>query len=255
MKEDTSVKKKKKRKKKNKFGYYLYAITVLILTILNITLAALLLTQVQGIEVQGTKYSQESDIVAWIEEDPLTNNSLYTLWKYKFGHYTVPVYLENVEVRLTAPWKVQVKVSEKQMIGCVLSENSYVYFDAEGLVLKMGSEYDTTIPLVEGVTFKEAQLFEHLEVENEKVFSYIVNVTNEIREVDLSPDRLVWEDNSMNLYFENVCVRLGKTNFDKKILQLPPILSELEGKNGILHMEHYTENSSNISFEKSDEES
>ncbi len=255
MQEDTNGKKRKRRRKKSKFGYYLYAITVLLLTIINITLATLLLTKVQGIEVKGTKYSQKSDIVTWIEEDPMTNNSLYTLWKFKLGHYTLPVYLEDVEVSLTAPWKVKVKVREKQMIGCILVGNSYVYFDAEGLVLKKGSEYDTEIPLIEGLTVKDSKLFEYLKVENKKVFSYIVKVTEEIAEADISPDRLVWENDSMNLYFEQICVKLGKTNFAEKILQLPPILTKLEGKQGTLQMEHYTEDSKNISFEKSDEES
>ena len=255
MQEDTNGKKKKRRRKKSKFGYYLYAITILLLTIINITLAALLLTKVQGIEVKGTKYSQKSDIVAWIEEDPMTNNSLYTLWKFKLGHYTLPGYLEDVDVSLTAPWKVKVKVQEKQMIGCILVDNSYVYFDADGLVLKKGSEYDTGLPLIEGLTVKDAKLFEYLKVENRKVFSYIVKVTEEIAEADLSPDRLVWEDDSMNLYFERICVRLGKSNFSEKIQELPPILTKLEGKQGTLQMEHYTEDSKNISFEKSDEES
>ena len=255
MQEDTKGKKKKRRKKKSKFGYYLYAVTVLLLTIINITLVALLLTQVQGIEVKGTKYSQESDIVAWIEEDPLTINSLYTLWKFKFGQYTLPVYLEDVDVSLSAPWKVKVKVQEKQMIGCILVDNSYVYFDAEGLVLKTGSEYDAEIPLIEGLKVKEAELFEYLDVENQKVFSYIVNVTEEMKETELSPDRLVWEDSSMNLYFEQVCVKLGKSNFAEKILQLPPILEELEGKRGTLHLEHYTKDTTSISFEKREEES
>lgn len=255
MQEDTKVKQKKRRKKKSKFGYYLYAVTVLLLTIINITLAALLLTQVQAIDVSGTKNSQESEIVAWIEEDPLTINSLYTLWKFKFGHYTLPVYLEDVDVSLGAPWRVNVKVQEKKMLGCILMDHSYVYFDAEGLVLKKGSEYDAEIPLIEGLTVKEAELFEYLDVKNQKVFSYIVNVTEEMKEADLNPDRLVWEDDSMNLYFEHVCVRLGKTNFAEKILQLPPILKELEGKRGTLHLEHYTKDTSSISFEKSDEES
>ena len=255
MQEDTKGKKKKRRKKKSKFGYYLYAVTVLLLTIINITLAALLLTQVQEIEVQGTQYSQESDIMAWIEEDPLTINSLYTLWKFKSGQYTLPVYLENVNVSLSAPWKVKVKVQEKQMIGCILVDNSYVYFDAEGLVLKTESEYYAELPLIEGLTVKEAELFEYLDVENQKVFSYIVNVTEELKNTDLTPDRLVWEDSSMNLYFEQVCVKLGKSNFAEKILQLPPILAELEGEKGTLHLEHYTKDTTSISFEKSEEES
>lgn len=255
MQEDTRGRRKKRRKKKSKFGYYLYAITVLLLTIINITLATLLLTQVQGIEVKGTKHSTESDIVAWIKEDPLTINSLYMLWKFRVGHYTLPVYLEDVDVSLTAPWKVKVKVREKRIIGCILVNDSYVYFDADGLVLKAGDEYDEEFPLIEGLTVKEAELLKYLDVENQKVFSYIVKVTEKIEGTDLSPDRLVWEDDSMNLYFEQVCVKLGKSNFGEKVLQLPPILNELEGKHGTLHMEHYTEGSKNISFEKSVEES
>jgi cell division septal protein FtsQ len=90
MKEDTKGKKKKGRKKKSKFAYYLYAVTVFLLTITNITLAFLLLTQVQSIDVTGTKYSEKNDIVAWIEEDPLTVNSIYTLCKYRFGKHSLP---------------------------------------------------------------------------------------------------------------------------------------------------------------------
>ncbi len=72
----------KRRKKKSKFGYYLYAVVVLILTVTNITLAILLLTHVQEIEVTGTRLSEKEAIVEWIKEDPLTNNSIYT-WKAK----------------------------------------------------------------------------------------------------------------------------------------------------------------------------
>ena len=119
----------KGRKKKSKFGYYLYAVVILVLTITNITLATLLLTHVQSIEVSGTKYSQQSDIVSWVKEDPLTVNSIYTLMKFKTGSYKLPIYLEDVNVSLTAPWKVKVKVTEKEIIGCLAKDNSYIYFD------------------------------------------------------------------------------------------------------------------------------
>ena len=78
-------------------------------------------------------------------------------------------------------------------------------------------------------------------MDNEKVFSYIVELTKEIKKNDLEPDRIVWEDNSMDLYFENVCVRLGRSRFDEKVVQLPPILEKLEGKTGVLDMEYYNE--------------
>lgn len=243
---------KKRRKKKKKFGYYLYAVVILVLTITNITLAFLLLTHVQNIQVSGNEISQKNEIIAWVREDKLTNNSIYTYWKFKSGSYQMPIYLEEVKVSLGAPWKVNVKVREKQMIGSMIDGNEYIYFDAEGLVMKRTTEYDASVPVIEGLNVDNTDQFSYLEVDNEKVFSYIVSITGEIEKRDLHPDRLVWEEDSMNLYFRDVCVKLGKSNFGKKVVELPPILSQLEGKKGTLHMEHYT--SGRISFKENTEE-
>ena len=114
---------RKRRKKKSRFGYYLYAVIMLVLTLANITVATFLLTYVQDIEVTGTKYSEKQNIIDWIEEDPLTANSVYAVLKYKFGSYTIPIYLEDVNVSLKAPWKLRVKVQEKEIMGCILVDN------------------------------------------------------------------------------------------------------------------------------------
>ena len=47
-----------------------------------------------------------------------------------------------------------------------------------------------------------------------------------------------------------MCVRLGRSRFDEKVVQLSPILEKLEGKTGVLDMEYYNEASSNISFKE-----
>lgn len=243
----------KKRKKKSKFGYYLYAVVILVLTVVNITLAALLITHVQKMNVSGNELSTKSEIVAWIKKDPLTVNSLYTYWKFKAGAYEKPIFLEDVQVSLKAPWEVQVDVKEKSIIGCVEEDGTFVYFDEEGLVLNKTNEYGGNIPLIEGLEVQDVQQFEYLKTDNEKVFAYIVNATKEIEKHELLPDRIVWEEDSMDLWFGEICVKLGKTGFDEKVIHLPPILEELEEreeKKGILHMEHYTPDSKNISFEK-----
>ena len=245
---------KKKRKKKSKFGYYLYAVVILVLTITNITLATLLLTYVQGIQVTGTEYSQQSEIVTWIKEDFKTSNSLYTLYKYKRGLYTLPVYLEDVKVSLSAPWKVKVAVTEKKVVGCLIHDDSYVYFDEEGLVLRKSTKYEDGIPIIEGIEVEKAEQYKVLKANEKKIFERFVSLTKELEEYELTPDRFVWEEDSINLYFEQICVQLGKSNFDEKVMQLPPILEKLVGKSGTLHLEHYTAESKNISFEENIEE-
>ena len=106
------------------------------------------------------------------------------------------------------------------------------------------------IPVVEGLVITAINENGTLQIENEKVFSYIESVSKEVQKNKLYPNRIVWEEESMNLYFAGIKVQLGKTNFDDKLVQLPPILAELEGQNGVLHLEHFSDVSSGISFEK-----
>ena len=192
----------KKRRKKSKFGYYLYAVVILVLTIVNITLATLLLTYVQGIQVTGTKISDKNEVIAWVEKDPLTKNSIYAWCKFRFGNVKIPVYLEDMEIKLNAPWKLKVIVKEKEIESCILVEEQYVYFDDEGLVLRVLEEYDGSVPLIEGVKVKEAKMHEKMKVKNEKIFSYIVNANEELQSYSINPDRIVWEEDSMNLYLQ-----------------------------------------------------
>ena len=244
---------KKRRKKKKRFGYYLYAVTVFVLTLAIFIVATFLLTYVQNIEVTGTKYSNDYQIVEWVKEDPYTFNSLYAVGKFKLGYYELPSYLEDVSVGFKSPWELRVKVQEKQIVGCILSENSYVYFSDDGTVLQKGSEIIEGIPVVEGLEVSNIVLYEKLKIKDEKVFSYVVSISEEVKKNELAPDRLVWEEDSMNLYFDGICVRLGKLNFDEKLIQVPPILEEVEGKKGTFHLEHYNEMSTWISFEEEEE--
>ena len=240
----------KRRRKKSKFGYYLYALVVLLLTIANISLAILLLTHVQNVDVSGTKLASETEIKEWVQEDPLTVNSLYTFFKFKTGRYEMPVYLEDVKVTLSLPWEVKVQVTEKEIIACVPHKGNYIYIDKDGLVMKVSTQLDAGIPCIEGVNVIKADQFKVLKVKEEKLTSYVENIIYEVKKNEISPDKIVWEENSMNLYFGEICVELGKMNYDVKIEQLPPILSSLEGKKGVLHMEHYSETGDSISFEE-----
>lgn len=241
------------RKKKKKFGYYLYAFLMLILTIANITIATFLLTYVQKIKVTGTKFSTDTQIVSLVKEDPFTMNSIYAVVKYKLGSYEVPPYLKSMKVGFHMPWGLHVKVEEKKVAGGILTNNAYIYFAEDGTILAKGTEVLDDVVVVEGVKTKKTVLYEPIELKNEKVLSYIFSISEELEKNELVPDRVIWEEESMNLYFGEICVQLGKLNFDEKLTQLPPILTELEGKKGILHLEHYNEMSTSISFEEIEE--
>ena len=241
---------RKRRKRRSRFGYYLYAVVMLLLTLANISLGVFLLTYVQSVEVKGTKYSQEQQIIEWFKEDPYTINSIYAVAKHKYAPPELLPYLESAKVGFQAPWEIQIEVKEKEIVGCILHEQSYVYFAEDGTVMMMGSEILEGIPVVEGLAASQVELYETLEFDSEQVFSYVNKISEQIKKNELQPDSIVWEEDSMNLYFGEIRVCLGKLNFDEKLTELPPILERLEGKKGTLHLEHYSEMSTNISFEE-----
>lgn len=226
---------------------------VLILTIANILLATLVLFHVQKVEISGNTYSKSSDILKWVKEDPYTANALYAIVKFKTGAYEKPVYLERVNVGIGAPWQLKVKVEEKKIIGCILKNGVYVYFDQDGLVLAKTAQMMEGYPLIRGLETADTELYKKMNVENKKVFSYIISMTEQVKKSELKPDCITWEKDSMNLHFGEVCVQFGKSRFGEKMNQLPPILEKLEGKKGTLHLEHYNETSTNISFEPDQE--
>ena len=240
----------KKRKKKSKFGYYLYAVVVLLLTLANITLAILLLTHVQRIQVNGTNISKEEDIKEWISKDPLTVNSLYTFFRYQFGDPELPVYLEDIKVSFKTPWELKVDVDEKDVMAYTKYKKSYIHFDEEGLVLRITSEQPKNIPFIESIPVRGANLFEPVVIKEEKVFSYVENMLKEVKKSGLEPTRYVWKNGSMNLYFDEVCVEMGKSNYGIKLAELPPILETLAGKKGVLRMEYFSQTGDSISFEE-----
>lgn len=67
----------------------------------------------------------------------------------------------------------------------------------------------------------------------------------------------MYEDDGINLYFGDICVQLGTDITTEKMAQISPIIAKLEGKSGVLHLEHYENDSNVITFseEEADESS
>lgn len=239
---------KQKKNRGYKISHKIYALTVIVLGLAIILLALFLLFYVQKIEVKGNEYTDSQEIVDLVEEDPLSKNSLYLLYKYRFTDYDMPGSLNSMKVTLTAPWSVKVTVDEKKILACVPGGEQNVYFDEEGLVVKMSSEVLEGVPCIEGLDVSGAELYKPLENGDEALFKSILEVTREVAEFALSPDRIVCSDGDIQLWFGEICVLLGDDITADKIAQISPILAKLEGQRGTLHLEHFVEKGDAVSF-------
>lgn len=240
------MKKRSRRRKKNT----LFAFVILTLVIATVISAFVLLFYVQKIEVSGNEYTDDEVIVEMIEADKLSFNSVYDVLKFRFADPEIPGSLSSVRVSLKNPWTLKVKVKEREIIGYFTDGEDKVCFDSEGIVVLKSKEAMEQVPCIEGVSVKSAKLYKVLELDSEKMLKAIISVAQQVKNYELAPDRILYTDSGIELYFGEVCVMLGTDVTAEKIAQITPILEKLGGQAGTLHLEHYGTGASTITFKK-----
>lgn len=240
----------KRNHKKRKKNHRLYALVVLLLTIMAVILGILVLFYTQNVEISGNDYCSTGEIRNAVLENPYEINTLYVLVKYKTGHGAKLACMDEMNVSLKNPWTLKVTVKEKPIIGYVKKGKKYAYFDKDGLVVKISDKLNEDLPSIEGVTIKNIKLYKKLSCDKSKIFEEILTTSREIKKYELTPDKIAYEKNTINLYIGDICVSLGNTVTSEQIAQIKPILEKLSGKKGTLHLEDYASSGTAITFEK-----
>lgn len=246
-KEAIQMKKKKRRK-------VWRIILIVLLALLILAAAAVLLFRTRSVEVEGNTCYSDNTIATWVQRDDLSFNTLYILFRYNFTDADLPAGVERLRVSLKTPWTVHVNVEEKEMAGYVDYDSAYLYFDREGTAVLKTKKLIEGVPHIEGMAFDETavEIGKTLPVEDDAVFSRIVDVSDGLKKYSLTPDRLSCEEGDIRVYFGNVEVLLGTSGYELKLQQVPPILEKLTelypDTAGTLHLENYESDSESISF-------
>ena len=97
---ETRGQRKNKGNKKNGKKHHVYAVIVLLLAAAIIIIGGFLLFYIQEIEVSGNEYCDSQEIVNCVQNDKLSDNSLYVVAKYSMGKGAVPKCLDSLKVRM-----------------------------------------------------------------------------------------------------------------------------------------------------------
>lgn len=247
---DVRKKKRRRRRLRKRILRVLCALAVLTFVICLIYTVF----QAKKINVKGNQYTASQDVVDWMRKDRFSDNSLYLYFKYNRDDIEQLPAVESVKVKLKSPWVVEVQVHEKELVGGISFGAKFLYFDAEGIASLITSERLEGISYIEGVDIAEekVQLGETIPVEDTWLYQQIKEFSSCLAELELKPDKIVYEDSGITLYLESIRVLVGKDAFEEKLQQIPPILEKMNeqyaGITGTLHLENFNAGNTTIRF-------
>lgn len=243
--------KKKHRKPWKAIGW-----TFLIILLL-FAIGALIVTKVftvEKVKVTGNHHYPNETMEDWLLDDEYCWNSLYVFFKYKFVEPKEMPFVDSMEISLESPHTIEIKVEEKTLLGRVyidtLGQNAY--FDKDGFVVEMSSEVIEGVPAVAGLDVEQIVLYEKLPIKGENVLKNLLALTQMLKKYDLVPEKIKYgKEGNYTLKYNKVTVLVGQPqHLNEKIVRLSYILPELAEEKGKLHLETWTENTTDIAFER-----
>lgn len=243
---------KEKRRKKRRIKRILLAL--LIAVIVAAAAAAIIVNvfQVKHVEVEGNKLYDAGVIEETVLNDEYSWNSLYVFLKYRFVETDAVPFVDTMEITLKNPQTLHIKVYEKVMLGYLYipSINQNAYFDKDGFVVETSAEKIADVTQITGIDCSEVVLYKKLPIE-EDVLRDILTLTQALRRSGLIPDSVTYGGkHEPELKYGNVRVSMGSLELlTQKVERLDKILPKLAGKKGLLHMESWTEETTNIVFD------
>lgn len=244
---------REKRRKKRLFKKVLIGILVFILLAVIAAFVVVKVFVVKEVKVEGNELYDEQLITNTVLNDEYSWNSLYVLLKYTFMDIENVPFIDTMEVHLTNPQTLKIKVYEKGMLGylyiAAIGENAY--FDKDGFVVETSTRIIENVPKIEGIVCDEVVLYEKLPIDNQKLRE-LLTLTQALKREDLNPDIIHFGlKQSPVISYGNKEVWLGSIeSLTQKVARIKEIMPSIEELAGILHMEDWSEESANIIFEK-----
>ena len=248
------IKEERRRKKRRKIGLYILLILILLIAV-GVFIVMNVFT-VENVVVEGNELYSSTQIENMVLNDEYSWNSLYVDLKYRFMDIGEVPFVDTMEVTLKDPHKIHINVYEKGLLGYLYIESigQNAYFDKDGFVEETSSKIIEGVPKITGISCEHVVLYEKLPLENKKALKTLLSLTQTLKKYELIPDTIDYNANrEITLYYGNVSVMLGNSdNLTEKISRLSYIYKDIAGMNGVLHMESWSEETSDITFVKNE---
>ena len=244
---------KEKRRKARKRKKIAIALLIILLLLAAAALIVIKVFRVEKVEVEGNELYDAKVIEKAVLNDKYSWNSLYVFLKYRFVDTKKVPFVDTMEITLKDPQTLHIKVYEKGIMGYlyISSIDENAYFDKDGLVVETSSKVIDGTPQIIDIDCDKVVLYEKLPIGNAKLRE-ILTLTQALKRNSLIPDSITYGvANEPLLAYGKIKVEMGSLELlTQKVERLAKIKPNLEGMDGTLHLENWTEETTNIVFDK-----
>ena len=221
--------------------------------ILGIAVAAILLTailvlsvRIQEVTVSGSSRYSAKQVEELLFSGRLGKNSAIAYVKDRFQPHRQIPFVEDYKIVFHGPFKAEVIIYDKSIVGYVSYMSSYMYFDREGIVVESSGSKLAGIPWITGMDLGRVVLYQPLPVKDSRIFEEVLNLTQQLSLYQISVDQIRFNAyNQPTLTIGQMEVPLGATgNIDGKLSVLNDILKDqpqLKDIRGTLELSEYNE--------------
>ena len=249
-----------RKKKKKRRGNFILALIEFILGIVILVVllgvGAYFLCPVKSVSVEGTDLYSAEEIQNYILDDEYSHNAVYAFIKNKLFPKGDAEFIDSFDVKMNGLNAITIVCNEKKILGYLPQEDgSYVYFNYSGKVVEISQTFvDRGYMKVEGVSCDEPEIGSKLSIGEEQI-GYLTSLIKILHKNDLMPNVVSYDENGrITLVYDTYNIALGSSVYlEEKIDRALRILPQLDGLHGTLHLENYSNASTDIVFEKDSE--
>lgn len=223
--------------------------------VLFLVVLVLVVFRIRKITVTGTARYTTEEIEELVLSDSVDYNTVWLWLKTKFGSQREIPFVEKYDVKITGVSSVEITVYEKSVVGYINCMGANMYFDKDGIVVETtGEEEPADVPLVTGLRFDYAVLYEKIPVDNKNTFELLLNLTQQLIKNEISVEKIYLSDAmEISLFMGNVQVELGKDEqLAEKLNDLKNLQENLKQYSGVLDMKEYNENGTGYTLKRDD---
>lgn len=245
---------RRRRKRRRSFIIAIIEIVIsLALLIAILGVIAYFACPLKKVKVEGTDLYTADEIQGYILDDKYSVNTVYVFLKNLVFPKGDAEFIDSFKVKMTGLNSVTIQCNEKSILGYIVEEDGrYIYFNYDGVITEISETFvDRGYMRVEGVSCEEPEIGEALAIGQDQI-GYLTSLIKILQKNDLMPNAITYDENNhITIGYDTYSIALGSSVYlEEKIDRMLRILPQIEGLYGTLHLENYSNQNTDIVFEK-----